>query len=182
MTYVYRAYSDTGRLLYVGVTDYLQHRFDGHLRAGSPWLSQLAHIDLERHRHVEMAYAAEEEAIKTEWPLYNVQHSIEGPRRPPHLQRREQPVSLEELLERERRVTQALRAAGHCYSPRLVEPRFLLEVDPFNELPETERLRRAIEARRAHYQPRAIASVEGRRRAAEARREAREARLYAKAG
>jgi excinuclease UvrABC nuclease subunit len=169
MTYVYRAYDDDGRLLYVGLTDYVEHRMRAHLRAGSLWLDHLAQLVVEKRRN---AAAAEREAIKTEWPLYNVQHSFEGPRTPPHLKHPEGPASPEQLLERERRVAQALRAAGFAHTPRLIALRFLREVDPFDELPEPERLRRAMEARRAYHQRRALASVEGKRKAREARKAA----------
>jgi hypothetical protein len=173
--YLYRAYDGDGRLLYVGLASYhVEERMKGHIRQGSVWLDQLAHITVEKqHSNWDIAAAAEREAIKTEWPLYNIQHSVEGPR-PPHLilQTRCPDVTPEQLRERERRVTQALRAANLLRPPRSPEARFLREVDPNNELPEQERLRRATEARQAHYQRVAAASLEGRRKAREARKAA----------
>ena len=44
-----------------------------------------------------------------------------------------------------------------------LEARFLHEVDPNNELPEPERLRRAGKARQAYYQRLALASAKARR-------------------
>ena len=44
-----------------------------------------------------------------------------------------------------------------------LEAKFLREVDPNNELPESERLRRAEAARRAYYQRLALASAKARK-------------------
>ena len=44
-----------------------------------------------------------------------------------------------------------------------LEAKFLREVDPNNELPESERLRRAESARRAYYQRLALASAKARK-------------------
>jgi hypothetical protein len=44
-----------------------------------------------------------------------------------------------------------------------LEAKFLREVDPDNELPEAERLRRAACARKAYYQRLALASAKARR-------------------
>jgi hypothetical protein len=44
-----------------------------------------------------------------------------------------------------------------------LEQKWLREVDPNNELPEGERLRRAASARKAHYQRMALASAKARR-------------------
>jgi hypothetical protein len=44
-----------------------------------------------------------------------------------------------------------------------LEARFLREVDPDNELPEAERLRRAAKARQVYYQRLALASAKARR-------------------
>jgi len=43
-----------------------------------------------------------------------------------------------------------------------LEAKFLREVDPNNELPEAERLRRAAKAREVFYQRLALASVKAR--------------------
>jgi hypothetical protein len=113
MIYVYRAYGDDGRLLYVGQTGCIDQRMKHHVRAGSPWLDQLASITLERHYGYFAANAAEREAIKSEWPLYNIQCSIEDPH-PPHLRAKYMPLrelqlsDPERLQERKRRVEQAL--------------------------------------------------------------------------
>jgi hypothetical protein len=44
-----------------------------------------------------------------------------------------------------------------------LEAKFLREVDPNNELPEAERLRRAESARKAYYQRLALASAKARK-------------------
>ena len=48
-----------------------------------------------------------------------------------------------------------------------LEAKFLREVDPNNELPEAERLRRAEAARRAYYQRLALASAKARKATAD---------------
>ena len=50
-----------------------------------------------------------------------------------------------------------------------LEARFLREVDPNNELPEAERLRRANKARQAYYQRLALASAKARKARSAAR-------------
>jgi hypothetical protein len=50
-----------------------------------------------------------------------------------------------------------------------LEAKFLREVDPNNELPEAERLRRAEAARRAYYQRLALASAKARKARSKAR-------------
>ena len=129
MSYVYRCYGDNGRLLYVGCTDHIQYRLTGHLRDSSVWLDQLGAITVERFSDWFAAHAAEREAIQTEWPLYNIQHSIEGPR-PPHLilQTRHAVCTAEQMQERERRVTEALRAANLLRPHRHPRARFFREV------------------------------------------------------
>ena len=44
-----------------------------------------------------------------------------------------------------------------------LEAKFLREVDPNSELPEAERRRRAVSARRAYYQRLALASAKARK-------------------
>jgi hypothetical protein len=51
---------------------------------------------------------------------------------------------------------------GHILRAGL-EAKFLREVDPNNELPEPERLRRASKARQVYYQRLALASAKARR-------------------
>ena len=53
-------------------------------------------------------------------------------------------------------------AQGICMRDGL-EAKFVREVDPNNELPEAERLRRAESARRAYYQRLALASAKARK-------------------
>jgi excinuclease UvrABC nuclease subunit len=129
MSYLYRTYGDDGRLLYVGQTDCIENRMQHHVRVGAPWLDQLASITLEQISEsfacAATAYtinAAEREAIKTEWPLYNIQASIEDPRSP-HLKTKLKPLrellisDPERLQERKRRVEQALDEAALLLSP-----------------------------------------------------------------
>ena len=77
MTYVYRAYGDDGRLLYVGIAEDVEQRFKEHER-GAGWVDQLVQVDVEWHTDRKAALAAESEAIKSEWPLHNIAGSISG--------------------------------------------------------------------------------------------------------
>lgn len=79
MSYLYRAYGDDGRLLYVGITgNDVEQRFRQHDASGAEWVDQLAHVRWEWHDDRKAALAAESEAIKSEWPLYNIMGSIDG--------------------------------------------------------------------------------------------------------
>jgi hypothetical protein len=79
MTFLYRTYGDDGRLLYVGITENnVEQRFSQHLASGAEWLDHLANVVTEWHDDRQTALAAETEAIKSEWPLYNVLGSIGG--------------------------------------------------------------------------------------------------------
>ncbi len=71
--YVYRTYNASGRLLYVGCSRDPEVRLKQHWC--SLWFPECADVTLERHWSRQAALDAELDAIKTEWPLWNVQGS-----------------------------------------------------------------------------------------------------------
>lgn len=76
--YVYRAFDADGRLLYIGSTYKPRARLQfGH--AYKQWHASIADIDMERFGTHEEAVAAETEAIRTEWPLWNIAGSPFAP-------------------------------------------------------------------------------------------------------
>jgi predicted GIY-YIG superfamily endonuclease len=78
MTYVYRCYSDDGRLLYVGAAEDIERRLREHCRSlWSPWVGQLADIAVEWHPDRGTAEDIERQAIASESPLYNITHSAD---------------------------------------------------------------------------------------------------------
>lgn len=68
---LYRFYSATGQLLYVGITNNPGNRFTQH-QQDKPWWHDVAGISVERFDTREEALAAETRAIAVEHPLYNV--------------------------------------------------------------------------------------------------------------
>ena len=76
MTTVYRAYNAAGRLLYVGIAEDVWQRMQQHQT--SPWVDDLAALDVEHYSTRAEARAAEREAIATEWPLWNVHGAVDG--------------------------------------------------------------------------------------------------------
>jgi predicted GIY-YIG superfamily endonuclease len=77
VTYVYRTYAKDGRLLYVGCTDAFERRIMQHASSGSLWFHDAESFSLEYHPSRKQALAAEREAIRTEWPLYNIDSSVD---------------------------------------------------------------------------------------------------------
>ncbi len=77
MTYLYRAYNGAGRLLYVGIAEDIWQRMGQH-EINSPWIDDLAAMDVERYRTRTEARAAERAAIATEWPLWNIDGAVDG--------------------------------------------------------------------------------------------------------
>lgn len=77
MTTLYRAWASDGRLLYVGVTDDLTKRILTHANRRALWIPIMESLSIERYTTRQEALADEREAIRTEWPLYNVEHSID---------------------------------------------------------------------------------------------------------
>jgi predicted GIY-YIG superfamily endonuclease len=77
VTHVYRAYAKDGRLLYVGCTDTFERRVMQHASQGSLWIHMAESFSIEYYPTRKAALAAEAEAIRSEWPLYNIDHSID---------------------------------------------------------------------------------------------------------
>lgn len=68
---LYRFYSATGQLLYVGITNNPGVRFQQH-QQGKQWWHEVSGISVERCPSREDALAAETRAIAVEHPLYNL--------------------------------------------------------------------------------------------------------------
>ena len=69
---LYRFYSSTDELLYVGLTCNPGRRFNEH-RSVKEWWAEVARIALEQHPDFATLQAAERQAIELERPRYNVQ-------------------------------------------------------------------------------------------------------------
>jgi predicted GIY-YIG superfamily endonuclease len=78
-TAVYRLYDADDTLLYIGMTGNPDGRFAAH-ESTKPWWSQVARRSFEWHDSRELAEAAEDEAIRTEYSLYNVAGSPWAPK------------------------------------------------------------------------------------------------------
>jgi hypothetical protein len=74
MTELYRHFSVSGELLYVGIANCTVSRLKGHQR-GSSWADQITRIEIERFPDREAAMEAERLAILNENPRYNVKHT-----------------------------------------------------------------------------------------------------------
>ncbi|WP_197508013.1 GIY-YIG nuclease family protein, partial [Mycobacterium sp. 1245801.1] len=74
-TALYRFYSRSDRLLYVGITGDPSARFSAH-RHTQPWWEEVATIRIERFPTRDEAARAEVVAIQTERPKYNRTHAI----------------------------------------------------------------------------------------------------------
>lgn len=72
-TFLYRFFDQESRLLYVGITYHLEGRFDVH-RYQKPW-DQIARIQVEQFPTRQAAVAAEQEAIRSEGPKWNILHT-----------------------------------------------------------------------------------------------------------
>lgn len=89
MTELYRQFSATGELLYVGISNNTIHRFRGHLRYSS-WADEVVRIEIQRFATREGALTAETAAILSEKPRYNVKHTpaakvVHAPGKPTHI-------------------------------------------------------------------------------------------------
>ncbi|MFI5769617.1 GIY-YIG nuclease family protein [Streptomyces sp. NPDC051658] len=73
-TALYRLRDQHKQLLYVGITDDLEHRWTSHA-ATKPWWPEVATRSIEWRPTRAHALAAEAEAIRTEKPLHNIQHN-----------------------------------------------------------------------------------------------------------
>lgn len=71
---LYRFYSDTGQLLYVGITSNPSARFPQHQKSKT-WWHDVAGISVEKHGTRADALAAEARAIRIEKPLRNITHN-----------------------------------------------------------------------------------------------------------
>jgi predicted GIY-YIG superfamily endonuclease len=76
---IYRAYDETGRLLYVGATSNLARRIKQHER-GTPWWGDVADVDQEGYSTMSEALVAEADAINAESPLHNIAKHVMGVR------------------------------------------------------------------------------------------------------
>lgn len=75
---VYRAFSATGRLLYVGYSGRILERLASHRRSSS-WWPEAARVDIQRFPTGHEARAAEKVALRTEGPLHNSIRTYFGP-------------------------------------------------------------------------------------------------------
>lgn len=73
-TYLYRLLDQDSRLLYIGITSSPIHRLFQHLEE-KPWAPQITWQHVKRYEDREEALRAEELAIRSERPLYNIQHN-----------------------------------------------------------------------------------------------------------
>lgn len=74
MTELYRHFSGSGELLYIGVANSTTARLRGHQRS-SCWAHEIARIEIERFASREAALEAETLAIFDEQPKHNVKHT-----------------------------------------------------------------------------------------------------------
>jgi hypothetical protein len=72
-TALYRAYGSPGRLLYVGIAEDVAARMDSH--QPDPWYADIAAMDITLYPGRRQAKTAETEAIRAEWPLWNLSES-----------------------------------------------------------------------------------------------------------
>jgi predicted GIY-YIG superfamily endonuclease len=73
-THVYWLYDDAGTLLYVGQTVDIDGRMKRH-KSTSPWLPQVARVRTVLYGSVVEARRIEAEAIRSERPVHNLQHT-----------------------------------------------------------------------------------------------------------
>jgi hypothetical protein len=73
-TALYRYFDDKNRLLYIGITDNLFSREQGHIRS-SHWMQLVASSTVQRHPDREDALVSERKAIEAERPLFNRQYN-----------------------------------------------------------------------------------------------------------
>lgn len=73
-TALYRFFRKDGKLLYVGITDNLGQRWSSHMRS-KEWWPKVHKQTSEWFPNREAAAAAEVKAIKSERPIYNINHA-----------------------------------------------------------------------------------------------------------
>jgi excinuclease UvrABC nuclease subunit len=69
---LYRHFSESGELLYIGVSMKIFTRINSHKI--SPWMADVRRIEIEHFKEMWQALDAEKKAIKTEFPLHNKMH------------------------------------------------------------------------------------------------------------
>ena len=77
-TALYRAYSGKGELLYVGISLSVFTRLSGH-KSSSAWFDSLSEITVEWYPDRGAAADAEEKAIHTEYPIFNIAGAVAKP-------------------------------------------------------------------------------------------------------
>lgn len=75
--YIYRAFDDRGRLLYVGCTSDVDARWDAH-RRGSEWFPRATRRTISEPDSFDGARAGELQAILTEHPMFNMNEPCRG--------------------------------------------------------------------------------------------------------
>lgn len=71
---LYRFFDGAGALLYIGITNKNSKRWDGHVRE-KQWWGRVRTATIEHYADRPATMAAEQAAIKTEKPEFNVQHN-----------------------------------------------------------------------------------------------------------
>jgi hypothetical protein len=72
--HLYRHFDAEGTLLYVGISISALNRLAGH-RGRAPWYWNIARVEVTRYATRRESLDAEREAVKTERPLFNIQHA-----------------------------------------------------------------------------------------------------------
>lgn len=96
-TALYRAYSATDELLYVGVSISVMARLSQH-KSSADWFDGTSRIDIEWHPTRQKALAAEMQAIKTEHPVYNKMGAVQQPEHDPFKRNFNMGGSLKDLI------------------------------------------------------------------------------------
>ena len=74
-TTLYRSFDEHGALLYVGISHSAMQRLGQH-KAKSIWHKQCVHVELEHFDSRKEALEAEDNAIKAESPMFNIQGKV----------------------------------------------------------------------------------------------------------
>ena len=80
-TAVYYIRGGAGELLYIGMTNHVAIRWNGHQQV-QPWWDELRSLTVDWYDSREEAAAAEKTAIKAEWPKYNKTYLIRSVPKP----------------------------------------------------------------------------------------------------
>lgn len=79
-TTLYRSFDEHGALLYVGISHSAMQRLSQH-KATSIWHKQCVHVELEHFDSRKEALEAEDNAIKTELPMFNIKGKVNQKRK-----------------------------------------------------------------------------------------------------